>query len=457
MDTNLMHNQPTNNHVMSAVARALPTLALFALTFVAIASIPALAGPEIPGAPQKKPVAITGATIHRVAQPPITDATLVFDNGKITQVGRDVEIPEDAKIVNAAGKHVYPGLINMDGSLGLIEVNAVRATDDTGEVGQLNMNVRADVAVNPDSQLIPVTRSGGVLMNLTAPKRGLITGMSALLQLDGWTTEDLAFHTPAGMHVRWPGLNEAEHHEEEKEVADRVKQRDERLRRIEEVFDAALAYQKSRAHNPDQPVDLRWEAMLPVLDGDVPIIAAADRATQIQSAVAFANRRKLQLIIYGGHDAEQCAELLKAQNVPVILTGVYRLPMRRNEAYDSAFTLPARLHKAGVRFCISGAGRFDAANIRNLPHHAAMAIAFGLPEADAIRAITHWPAEILGVADRVGTLEKGKLATLIIADKNIFDSATNVTHAWVQGREVDLANRHKRLYRKYLERQKQNR
>lgn len=427
----------------------LTTIAVF------LAGCPLWASTEIPGDVQKQPIVIVGATIHPVSVPPIENGMIVFDGGRIVQVGTDVDIPNGAKKIDATGKHVYPGLINTDGVLGLIEVNSVRATDDTGEVGELNMNARAEVAINPDSELIPVTRSGGVLMSLTAPRRGLITGTSALLQLDGWTTEDMTLHAPAGMHVRWPSLREADHHDEAKESADLTKQQEERMRKLEDAFVRAAAYQKARAADADQPIDLRWEAMLPVLRGEVPIIVDAERASQIQSAVAFANRHQLKLIIDGGSDAAECAALLKSQQVPVIVSGVYRNPLRRHQAYDDAFTLPARLRKAGVQFCISGRTRFDAANIRNLPYHAAMAIAFGLSEQDALSAITLWPAEILGVAGNVGSLDAGKLATLIIADGDIFHTATNITHAWIQGRQVDLSDRHKRLNQKYLERLRQ--
>ena len=413
----------------------------------------AIAGPEIPGAPQTKPIAIVGATIHPVAKPDISEGTIVFDGGQITAIGTDVTIPENAEVIEAAGRHVYPGLFNTDGVLGLIEINAVRATDDRGEVGQLNMNVRTEKAINPDSELIPVTRSGGVLFNLTAPVRGLIAGTSAVLQLDGWTTEDMTLKAAAGMHIAWPSINEHPHHDEHDHDAE-DRQADS-LRQLDDVFHRAEVYRDARSGNPDQPIDLRWEAMLPVLRGDVPIVAAAHSASQMQSAIAFANRRKLKLIIYGGNDAEEVAPLLRGQNVPVIISGVYRLPRRRDAPYDHAYTLPERLRKAGVPFCIAGSARFDASNIRNLPYHAAMATAFGLPKQEALKAITLSPAKILRVDDKVGSLEAGKHASLIVTDGDIFDTATNVTHAFVQGRAVDLDDRHKRLYRKYEARQKQ--
>jgi imidazolonepropionase-like amidohydrolase len=191
--------------------------------------------------------------------------------------------------------------------------------------------------------------------------------------------------------------------------------------------------------------------MLPVLSRQLPMIVEADDIQQLQAAIAFAAQQKVKLIIYGGYDAPLCAELLKKHDVPVIVGGVYRLPRRRSEHYDTPFTVPARLHAAGVKFCISGSGRFGASSVRNLPYHAAMAAAFGLPPEEALKAITLYPAKILGVAKRVGSLEKGKDATFFITDGNPLETPTQVEAAYVQGREVDLNDRHKRLWKKYEE------
>jgi len=410
------------------------------------------AAPEIPGPPQKRPIAITNATIHLVSKPAVKNATILFENGRIRSAGSDLELPPGTQIIDGTAKHVYPGLFNTDGILGLTEINAVRSTDDTAEVGQINSNVRVEVAVNPDSELIPVTRSGGVLLNLTTPQGGLISGTSAVLQLDGWTTEDLTLKAAAAMHMRWPSLSEVNDHNDHEKDSEKY---GEQVHRIEQTFDKAAVYDLARSANPELPVDLRWESMRGVLSGNIPLIVTASRVAQIQSAVAFASHRNLTLIIYDGYDAAECAELLRMQKVPVIVSGTYRLPLRRHSPYDHAFTLPERLRKAKVKFCIAGSARFDAANIRNLPYHAAMAAAFGLPINEALRAITLAPAEILGVDHRVGSLDPGKDATLIIADGDIFDTATNVVEAYVQGRKVDLSDRHKRLYRKYQARQEQ--
>jgi imidazolonepropionase-like amidohydrolase len=255
------------------------------------------------------------------------------------------------------------------------------------------------------------------------------------------------------MHVQWPYMSPVVAWWEEKSLKEQVEQRDKQLKELEQAFEDARAYQKARAaQNSAHPYDSRWEAMLPVLAGKLPLIASADDVGQIQSAVAFATRHKLKLIIYGGYDAPLCAELLKKYEIPVIVSSVYRLPQRRHEDYDAAYTLPERLRAAGVKFCIAGGARFGASNVRNLPYHAATAVAFGLSQDEALKAITLYPAEILGVADRVGSLETGKDATLFIADGDILETATHVEAAFIAGRKIDLDDKQKRLWRKYQQR-----
>lgn len=431
--------------------RAVSSASGLSLALLLTAGAALHAGPEIPGAPIAEPVAIIGGTIHTVSGDVIENGTLLFHHGKIVAVGAGVAVPADAMRIDAAGKHVYPGLFDAYTSLGLVEIPAVRATVDERETGQLNPNVRSWVAVNPDSELIPVTRSNGVLLALSAPNGSLIAGKSAVLQLDGWTWEDMTLRPDVGLHVHWPNMTPVIDWETERSAREQTQDRDEALRRLRQAFDDARAYVRSRDENPRQAFDARWEAMRPVLSGELPLIVAADELQQIQAAIAFAQQRQLKMILYGGYDAPLCTELLKQHDIPVIVAGVYRLPLRRSEPYDMPFTVPARLQAAGVRFCISESGRFGAANARNLPYHAAMAAAFGLEPHEALKSITLYPAQILGVGQRVGSLEPSKDATLIITDGNPLETATHVEAAFIQGRPVDLDNRHRRLWRKYEE------
>lgn len=408
---------------------------------------PAAAHPQIPGAPQKQPVALTSATIHPVSGPVIENGTLVFDGGKITALGKDVSIPDGAEKIDLAGKHVYPGLFEPFNDLGLVEVNSVRATIDAREIGSLNPNVRAVVAVNPDSEIIPVTRSSGVLLTLATPFGGLMSGRSGVIQLDGWTWEEMAIKPDAALHIEWPrsaggrrGRGGGE--EAPAPTTNSVEQ-------LRQAFTDARAYRSARQADSRHAHDARLESLADVMDGKLPIVAHANDLAQITSAVAFAQQQKLKLIIAGGYDAPHCAALLKKHDIPVIITGTYRLPQRRGDAYDAAYALPAELHKAGIKFCISARARFGANQVRNLPYHAAAAVAFGLPADEALKSITLSPAQILGVADRVGSLEKGKDATLFVADGDALDTPTQITHAWIAGRKTDLNDRHKTLYHKY--------
>lgn len=421
---------------------------LRALVVFLLLTAAASANPEIPGAPQQRPIAIVGATIHPVSGPVIEGGTIVFDKGKITAVGKDVQSPPDAEVIRLEGKHVYPGLFDAGTNLGLVEINSVRATIDVEETGQINPNVRAIVAVNPDSEIIPVTRANGVLLAHTVPQGGLISGKSAVIQLDGWTWEDLAVSRESGMYVEWPRVLRRLSRLEERPEQPNI---DENMQRLRKALEDARAYAAARKADPDYPLDARWEALQSVLDGKLPLIARADDASSIQSAIAFAEEHKLKLVIHGGYDAPLVAAHLKKNDIPVIVAGVYRLPQRRGDDYDAAYTLPERLRAAGIRFCIASAGRFGASNVRNLPYHPATAAAYGLPADEALKSITLYPAQILGVADRVGSLEAGKDATLFIATGDILETPTQVEAAYIQGRKVELDDRHKRLFRKYSE------
>lgn len=413
---------------------ALTTLSLVGC-FFAFSSTRLLSHDQIPGAPQSKPIAIVGGTLHTIRGDSLHNATLLFAEGKILHVGAGASLPDGVEMIQAAGKHVYPGLIEAHSDLGLVEINSIRATIDSREIGTFNPNLQAEVAYNPDSELIPVARANGILAALSVPTGGLISGRSSLMLLDGWTRDDLTLQSSVAMHLRWPrGLDE--------------------LKQLVEFFEQSQRYVAAVADDATDyphPRDMRLEAMAPVLNGQTPIIVAADQLEAIRGAIAFKRRFGLNLIVAGGTDAGRCTELLKSEKVPVIVTAVYRNPSRRHSPYDEAYTLPKKLHDAGIAFCISAGGRFGASGIRNLPYNAATAAAYGLPESIAVRSITLSPAEILGVNDRIGALQVGLEATLFISDGDILETPTQVERAYVQGRLVDLNSRHTQLYRKYAE------
>lgn len=403
---------------------------------------------QIPGKPQTKPILIQGATIHPVDRPSIESGSLLFDNGRIVALARQINAPKNAVVIEAAGQHVYPGLIESLTDLGLREISAVEETDDRTEFGRENPNARAWVAVNPDSELIPVARAGGVLVAMTAPRGRWIRGQSAVIQLDGWTVSEMSLRGPAGLYVDWSAV-----HPMNDDDASRRKQREEKLSEFDALLDQVRRYEQARQERPAQtPTNVRLESLLPLVEGEIPLIIEADYQSEIESAVSYAAAQGLRPIIYGGYDAERCAAILKKYDVPVIIASTYRLPMRRDDPYDASYTLPSRLHRAGVKFAIGGPGGGSpggAASARNLPYHAAVSVAFGLPEQEALKAITLSPAEILGVGDRIGSLTVGKDATLLITDGNILETESHVIDAYIQGRKVDLGSRHRMLYEKY--------
>lgn len=410
------------------------------------------AADQLPGAPQGSPILLSGADVYTVSGDVIPGGDVLFDRGKIVAVGKSVDVPPGARRVDVTGKRIYPGLFATGNDLGLVEVRSVRGADDAGETGTLNPNIRAEVAINPDSELIPVARANGVLLNLTRPEGSIMPGSSAVLQLDGWTWQDLTLKAPAAIHVTWPSMSRPRvGRSTQRADAEPTPKLDEQLKALDEAFADARAYGATRSAEKKIDHDARWEAMGPLLEGKLPLVVAADEVRQIRAAVAFARREKVKLVILGGYDAPLCADLLKAYDVPVIVNGVHRLPIRPDAPYDEPFTLPARLREAGVTFCITLSHRFGGSDVRNLPYHAATAAAHGLPADEALKAITLYPAQILGCADRVGSLEAGKDATLIVTNGDILETPTHVEMAFVQGRQVDLSSKHTQLWQKYRE------
>jgi imidazolonepropionase-like amidohydrolase len=434
----------------------------FGMAVALVLTATAYAAPFLPGKPQERPIALVGGTVHPVDGPEIAGGTVLFDKGKIVAVGRDVKLPEGTETIDVKGKHVYPGLVESFTELGLAEIEAVRATLDQREVGPINPNARAIAAVNPDSELIPVARANGILTAASVPRGGLIAGTSAVIHLDGWSNEDMAVVPALGVHLNWPGPYPVIQPYPNEPIMLSIEKREKAVQQIKEAFaDARAYYTAKRAGTKDgrekgatgsasaTKVDTRWEAMVPLFERKLRLVIHADDITQIQPAVAFGAKENLRMILLGGYDAPRCADLLKKHDVPVIIPRVYRLPLRRDDDYDAAFTLPERLREAGIKFCISGG--LELGNERNLPYHAAYAAAYGLPRDEALKAVTLYPAEILGIGDRLGSLTKGKDATLIVTDGDILEIASHVERAFIGGRSVDLTDRQKLLYQKYLE------
>lgn len=433
----------TFTRVLAAIALALPGLVL--------------AHDLVPAPPQAAPIVIDGATVHPVSGPVIERGRVRFENGKLVAVGRQEVSTEGAQVIDASGQHLYPGLIAASSVLGLIEIGAVRATNDTAEVGPNNANVRAESAVNPDSELIPVTRANGVLLALSAPApsaTGVIGGTSALLQLDGWSADDMTVAAPVGLHVYWPSAFVPAGFPEEMAAAQRRAVKDKRDA-LQRAFEQARAY--AAAPTPELP-DLRLEAMRPFVSGEKPVFFHAQDVQSLDDAMDFIAKYKLRAVLVGAAEAWRVTDRIRAMQTPVILGGTHELPMRRFDPVDAMFSNAAKLSAAGIEFAIATPGDgFDTTNLRNLPDQAASTVAYGLTPEQALRAITLSPARILGVEARVGSLDAGKDATLFLANGDALEIRTRVTRAWIGGREIDLSSRHTRLYDKYRQKYPQTR
>lgn len=405
--------------------------------------------------PQEMPVAIVHATVHTVSGEVIEDGYVFFDGGRILEVGSgERAFIGTTRIIDGRGKHVYPGLIAAQTNIGLIEVSSVRATRDFNETGSVTPEVRAVVAVNPDSTIIPVARSNGVLTAGVFPSGGLVPGRASVVRLDGWTWEEKTILDDCGLIVDWPLMRIVRAGWMDQSEREQLRRIRERVERIEGLFETARAYHESREADPEgTAADIRWEAMGPALRGEKPVFVLANEYDQIMAAVSLAKRHGLGLVIVGGRDAHLCADVLREEGVGVIVRGTYNLPRRSDSDYDEAYRLPALLEEAGVRWCLASGE--SAAQERNLPFHGGMAAAHGLDPAAAVRAMTLGAAEILGVDDELGSIEAGKAATLIVTTGDVLEVTTRVERAFIDGREVDLTNKQRQLRDKYRERYRQ--
>jgi len=406
-----------------------------------------IAGTLLAASAQAELTALVGATVHPVSAPSLENGIVLIRDGRIEQIGRDLEIPDDARIIDLEGKHVYPGFVHPATQLGITEIASVAGTVDTAEMGEINAAIRVEVAVNHDSDLLPTSIAGGILSAHIIPGGGLIRGTSALMNLDGWSWEEMVIQAPVGMHVTFPpGAVDDDDNED--------------LARIEDVLDQARHWRRAQAAaeagNGRAPArNDQLEALAPLLSGDIPLFLHANRYDVMEKALDWAEEQEFErVILVANPDVQYIAERLAADNIPVIMSRVYAMPTRRWEPYDMAFTAAARLEEAGVRFALTdSAGGMDVANARNLPFQAGSAVAHGLSPEAALKSVTLWPAEILGVADRLGSLEAGKNATLFVADGDPLEVITTIERVWIDGQEFDLMrDRHRRLYERYRER-----
>jgi imidazolonepropionase-like amidohydrolase len=399
--------------------------------------------------------AIRNARIVTVSGPDIENGTVVIRDGKIEAVGANVSVPAGAQTIDGRGLSVYPGMIDAGTNMGLVEVpQGANGTVDLSEVGDLNPNAKAIIAVNPHSAHIGVTRVEGITNTLTAPTGGLISGQAALINLLGTAPKEMAVVPQAALVINYPrigggGGGFGGGFQQPANLADTLTANERQVEQIRKMLRDAEAYGRAQdayakdksLPRPDRNVVL--EPLVPYVRGEQSVIFRADREAEIRGAIKFAEEMKLKPIILGGNDAWKVASLLKEKNIPVILTGIFSLPSREDDAYDALYENPAKLQQAGVRFCISTG---DAGpEVRNLAQYAGMAAAYGLSKADAVKSVTLYPAQILNVADRLGSIEVGKMANLVVTDGDLLEIRTHIKYLLIDGRPVVLSSRHTEL------------
>ncbi len=423
---------------------------------------------------------IRNADVYPVTGAEMKGVSVLVQDGKIADIGAKIVAPKGMRVVEAKGLRVYPGMIDSGTELGLAEISSVRESVDTGELGEFMPQLRALVAVNPGSEHFGVVRVNGITSVMTFPSSGgrgggggrfgggeqqLISGQAALIHTDGWTWEDMAIERTAAMHLLFPAIA-GRGGRGGSPIPDSVlelipgaaggtytqarRAYEQQISKLNDFFDQARQYQKERAaHAPDFKTDLKMEAMIPVLEGKVPMAVSASRASAIHDAIAFADKQNIKIVLLQPRELGKAAAELKAKNIPVILGRVLALPQAEDDPYDQAFTLPAEAYKAGVKFAF---GTFDNEFVRNLPFEAATAVAFGLPYDEALKAITINPAQIWGVGNELGSVEKGKWADLLVTSGDPLEIQTGIKHLYIKGKEVELTNKQTRLYEKYVAR-----
>jgi imidazolonepropionase-like amidohydrolase len=404
----------------------------------------------MPAPAQSAPIVLVGGTLHTGAGQTIDNAAVAFDKGRLVYAGPRAGFTQAGyQARDISGQHVYPGLILPNTTLGLSEVEAIRATVDDEEVGELNPNVRALIAFNTDSEVLPTVRLNGVLLAQPTPRGGLVTGQSAIVQLDAWNWQDAVVKADDGIHLTWPAMvvrtNPAE---DATQLTRRQEARTRRLRDLEQLMSEGAAYRQAPAGRKE---NLRLTALGGLFDGSKTLYIHADYAKELIESVRLAKRLGVQRVaLVGARDAWQVLDFLKQNDVMLVLNRVQGLPRRDGDDYDQPYKLPAQLQAAGIRYCLDFEGSQETSRSRNLPFVAGQAVAFGLTKEQALTAVTLSPARIMGIDKDYGSLETGKSATLVVSKGDLLDMRTNnVTQAYIDGRSITLDSKQLALDKKF--------
>ncbi len=401
---------------------------------------------QTPAAKQTEPISITGITAHVGNGAVIENATIVFENGIITAIGTNVSAK--GTVINANGKHVYPGFIVVNSTLGLGEVDAVRASMDVNELGNISPNIRSLIAYNAESRIVESMRPNGVLLGQIVPRGGRLSGTSSVVQFDAWNWEDAAVKVDDALHMNWPNsfsrgrwwLGEPRGFQPNKSYADDIE-------KFKDFFVQAQTYAKAKPSD----INLAFEAVQGLFDGSQKLFVSAESEKEIIDAITFTKEIGIKnVVLVGGYHAYKITDFLKAHNIPVVVGRTQSTPNFEDDDYDLPYKLPKLLHDAGLLVSINPGGRMERMNTRNLPFYAGQVVGQGMKKEDALKMITSNAAKILGIEDKFGTLEVGKSATLFIAKGDALDMRGSIiSHAFIDGRAISLESHHTTLYNRY--------
>lgn len=396
--------------------------------------------------------ALTNASIETVTKGVINNGTVIIRNGKIEAVGNNIQVPADAEVIDCAGKWIYPGMIDGNTRLGLMEFGQYAQATDASEIGDVIPQMKALTAVNPNSAAIPITRVSGVTTALVVPAGDLFPGTAALVNLHGYTPDQM-FAGFEGVILNFPrtgrrGSYDRRSDEDIKKAVEKA------MKRLNEVWGNAVQYHKiDSATKSKAGYYPEMEALLPVIRGEMPLIVEVNTASDILSAIKWVQDKNIRKVIFGGvAEGWRVADQIAKANIPVFAGPVLELPSRDYDRYDKAYANPGLLKKAGVKVAIRSMENGNM-NYRNLPYHAGFATAYGMSREDALKAITIVPAEIFGVADKLGSIENGKSATLFVCDGDPFETKTQVSHVFIEGWQIPMESRQTQLYDEFLKRE----
>ncbi len=402
-------------------------------------------------AESKNSILIKNATIIPVTSEKIENGSILIENGKIKEIGKEIAAPEGAKVIDAKGKFVYPGFIDGFTHLGLIEISSIPSTVDVQETGKFNPELRVAWAINPSSVHFATSRINGITSVLVSPRGGTMPGLTALVKMDGWTFPEMVLKEVATSVINFPVTPRFGRGEGREQATSQEEAASKLVEELKNYFKDARRYLEIKKISMP-PSNRKFDALEPVINGEIPVIISVEKAKDIELAIKFVQEEKIKAIFKSCSEGFKVADKIKKAGIPVILGDLYTFPSEPEDGYDAPFTNPLKLYEAGVLFCFSSGG--SPAIAKDLTYHAARAVAFGLPHSKAIEALTINPAKIFGVENRVGSLEIGKDADLFICDGDPLDIRTNITNLFINGKEVDLSNWWTELEKKWSNRPK---